>query len=281
MTQVPYLPDFRQMKETTSRNRRASANARGTLNRARPRHGVARDEQRREGGPAPLDNQLLMRLPPEARARLASQLEVVHFERHQALCRAHEHLTHVYFPISTVVSLVSRVESGHTLEVALIGREGVVGGGVCPGVDTMACDAIAQIAGDAYRLDAQVLHRELTADSTLYPVFARYAELLFVRCVQMAACNMFHAVEQRLVRWLLTVHDLTGHDEIPVTHELVAAMLGVHRPTVTLVLGTLHRTGVIHEERGRILVSDRARLERASCECYGVLRAEQRRLLGY
>jgi CRP-like cAMP-binding protein len=269
------------MKKRISQNGPAAADRGGTLNGARPRPDVARDEQRREGSPAPLENQLLMLLPREARVRLASHLEIVHFERHQVLCHAHEALTHVYFPTSAVVSLVSRVESGHTLEVALIGREGVVGVGVCPGVDTMACDAIAQIAGDAYRLDAHVLHREFMADSSIYPAFARYAELLFVRCVQMAACNMFHAVEQRLVRWLLMVHDLTGHDEIPVTHELVAAMLGVHRPTVTLVLGTLHRTGVIHEERGRILVSDRARLERSCCECYGVLRAEQRRLLGY
>lgn len=266
------------MKKTSARGR--VAGWRGTLNRTRPRRDVARDEQRHEGGPAP-ENQLLMLLPRAVRARLSSQLEMVRFERHQVLCRAHEPLTHVYFPTSTIVSLVARVESGHTLEVALIGREGVVGVGVCPGVDTMACDAIAHIAGDAYRLDAQVLHREFSADSSIYPVFGRYAELLFVRCVQMAACNMFHAVEQRLVRWLLTVHDLTGHNEIPVTHELIAAMLGVHRPTVTLVLGTLHRTGVIHEERGRILVTDRPNLERACCECYGVLRSEQRRLLGY
>jgi CRP-like cAMP-binding protein len=177
------------------------------------------------------------------------------------------------------VSLVSRVVSGQTLEVGLIGCDGVVGVGVCPGVDAMTCDAVAHIPGDAVRLDAAVLRRELAADPSMYAVFGRYAELLFARCMQMAACNMFHSVEQRTGRWLLAVHDLTGHDEIPVTHELLAAMLGVHRPTVTLVVGALHRAGLIHEERGRIVITNRAGLEADTCECYGIMRAEERRLL--
>jgi CRP-like cAMP-binding protein len=145
----------------------------------------------------------------------------------------------------------------------------------------MACDAVTQIPGFAQRLDADILRRELTEDPPLAWLFGKYAELLFVRCMQMCVCNMFHGVEQRCVRWLLTVHDLIAQDAIPLTHELLATMLGVHRPTVTLVLGALQRGGLLEEERGRVVLSDRRRLEEASCECYRVMRDEQRRLLGY
>jgi CRP-like cAMP-binding protein len=166
------------------------------------------------------------------------------------------------------------------LEVGLIGWDGVVGVGVCPTVHTMTCDAVTQIAGTALRLDAQVLRRELSADATLSAQLGRHAELLYIRCMQRCVCDMFHTVEQRCVRWLLTAHDLVAHDEIPLTHELLATTLGVHRPTVTLVLGSLHRAGLVEEERGRVVIRDRSALEVASCECYRVLRRERQRLLG-
>jgi CRP-like cAMP-binding protein len=226
-------------------------------------------------------NRLLPHLPDAARARLAPYLEPVPLDRGQVLFRAHETLTSVYFPTTAIVSLVSGLETGETLEVGLVGRDGAVGVAICPDAKTMPCDAITQIAGAAHRVDAAIFRRELRADPALFSLFTRHAELLFVRCMQMSVCNTFHSVERRCVRWLLTVHDLIEQDAIALTHELLATMLGVHRSTVTLVLGTLQRSGLVEEERGRIVIHERRRLETASCECYRLMRDEQRRLLGY
>jgi CRP-like cAMP-binding protein len=224
----------------------------------------------------------LQLLPDATRARLAPHLETVQLDRGQVLFRAHETLEAVYFPVTAVVSLVSRLESGETLEVGLIGRDGSAGMSVCPGGTMMTCDGATQIAGAAHRLDAGAFRRALESDRALYPVFGRYSELLFVRCMQMSVCNTFHSVEQRCVRWLLTVHDLIEQDAIPLTHELLATMLGVHRSTVTVVLGALQRSGLLEEERGRIVIQHpRKELEAVACECYRVLRQEQRRLMGY
>ena len=230
----------------------------------------------------PSRNQLLGLLAHATRAHLLPHLEAVHLDRGDVLFRAHEPLAAIYFPSTAVVSLVSRLESGETLEVGLIGRDGAAGVSVCPGGTMMACDAITQIAGAAHRLDAGVFRGAVDSDPTLYPAFGRYSELLFVRCMQMSVCNRFHSVEQRCVRWLLMVHDLIDQDAIPLTHELLATMLGVHRSTVTVVLGALQRSGLLEEERGRIVVHQpRQALELTACECYRVLRQEQRRLMGY
>jgi CRP-like cAMP-binding protein len=230
---------------------------------------------------APVSNQLLPMLPLPARVQLMSSLEPVQLDRQQVLFRAHEPVESIYFPSTAVISLVCHVESGQSLEVGLIGRDGVAGVTVCPEVTSMACDAVTQIAGAAHRIDAHVLRRKLRDDPALHAALGRYAELLFVRGMHMSVCNMFHSAEQRCIRWLLSVHDVIAQDVIPLTHELLATMLGVHRPTVTLVLGALQRAGLLEEERGRIVISNRRRLERASCECYHVMREEQRRLLGY
>jgi len=145
----------------------------------------------------------------------------------------------------------------------------------------MSCDGVVQIPGVARRMSAEVLRREVLADETLYSTLGRFAQVLLVRSMQMSVCNMFHSVEQRCVRWLLTVSDLINNDDIPLTHDLMATMLGVHRPTVTLVLRSLHKAGLVNETRGRILIQDRRGLEDACCECYRVMRDEQQRLLGY
>jgi CRP-like cAMP-binding protein len=231
-----------------------------------------------EGGPA--DNQFLARLAPAALERLTPHLHKVQLGARDVLFHANEPLREVYFPSTALVSLVSRLESGQTLEVGLVGREGVAGTAVFPGVSWMPCDGIVQIAGTAYRISAAILRRELLADESLYSAMGRFAQLLHVRCMQMSVCNMFHAVEQRCIRWLLTVNDLSGSADVPLTHELIAVMLGVHRPTVSLVLKSLRRAGLIDEERGHITLRDRKKLEAACCECYGVMRAEQERLLG-
>jgi CRP-like cAMP-binding protein len=229
------------------------------------------------GGPW---NRLLASLPDDLSARLAPHLEEVQLSRREVLFRAHEPLRYSYFPDTAVVSLVSTLESGDSLEVGLVGCDGLAGSAVFPGITTMSCDGLIQIPGRARRMGADVLRREVLADERLYSLLGRFAQVLLVRSMQMSVCNVFHTVEQRCIRWLLTVNDLINDRDIPLTHDLMATMLGVHRPTVTLVLRSLHRTGLVSERRGLILIRDRRRLEQACCECYRVMRDEQRRLLG-
>lgn len=214
-------------------------------------------------------------------ARLTPHLEPVHLEKKEVLFRAHEPLRVAYFPDCAVVSFVSRLESGETLEVGLVGRDGLAGTAVFPGIATMSCDGVVQVPGLARRMSADVLRRELLANEELYSTIGKFAQTLLVRSMQMSVCNMFHPVEQRCIRWLLTVSDLIVQNEIPLTHELLATMLGVHRPTVTLVIRSLHRAGLVDELRGQITIRDRARLADACCECYRLMRDEQYRLLGY
>jgi CRP-like cAMP-binding protein len=231
-----------------------------------------------DGAPS---NRLVQLLRPPVLARLGRLVEPVTLRQKEVLFRAHEPLRVAYFPNSAVVSLVSTLESGESLEVGVVGRDGLAGTAVFPGITMMSCDGVVQIPGLAYRISADVLRREVLADETLYSTLGRFAQVLLLRSMQMSVCNMFHSVEQRSIRWLLTISDLVGNNDIPLTHDLMATMLGVHRPTVTLVLRSLHKAGLVNESRGLILIRDRQQLEQVCCECYRVMRDEQRRLLGY
>ena len=173
------------------------------------------------------------------------------------------------------------LDSGEMLEVGLTGRDGIAGAVALPNVDSMPCDGIVQIRGVAHRLDGALFRQALLGYEPLAAVIGRYAHLLLVRSMQMQLCDMFHPVEQRLTRWLLTVSDLLGSDDIPLTHELVATMLGVRRPTVTLVVGSLQRAGLVEETRGRITIRDRKHLEAACCDCYRLMCEQQETVLGY
>ena len=197
------------------------------------------------------------------------------------LFRAHEPRGYIYFPTTAVVSLVGTLDSGETLEVGLTGRDGVVGAGALPAIHSMPCDGIVQIRGVAHQLDAALFRQALRGYEPLATRVTRYAHLLLVRSMQMHLCNVFHPVEQRLTRWLLTVSDLLASLDIPLTHELLATMLGVRRPTVTLALGSLQRAGLIDEKRGQLTIRDRDRLEAASCDCYRLMCEQQVKVLGY
>jgi CRP-like cAMP-binding protein len=214
-------------------------------------------------------------------ARLSPYFERVQLQRQQVLFRAQEPLAAVYFPDTAVVSLVSRLESGQALEVGLVGCDGFVGTAFLPAVATTTYDAIALIPGSARRLSVDVLRRELLGNTSLHTAIERFVHVLLLRSMQLSVCNAFHQIEGRCVRWLLTVDDLVGDTAIPVTHEKLATMLGVRRPTITLVLGSLQRAGLISERRGRIVIKDRLRLEAAACECYRLIRDDQRCLLAY
>jgi CRP-like cAMP-binding protein len=227
------------------------------------------------------ENRLLAHLPPPTLSRLAVYLEPVDLGRKDVLFRAHEPLTSAYFPLTAVVSYVARLEAGQTLEVGITGRDGIAGTAVLPGLTTMTCDGIVQVRGRALRIAADTLRREVLADPALGTAIGQYMHVLLARSMATSACNMFHAVEQRCIRWLLTLHDLLQHDDLPLTHELIAGLLGVHRPTITLVLRALHKRGLIDERRACVLIKDRPGLQAACCECYAVIRREQQRVLGY
>jgi CRP-like cAMP-binding protein len=227
------------------------------------------------------ENELLASLPRAVHARLANHLHPVRLGRKELLFRSHEPLRFVYFPTTAVVSLVLNLASGSALEVGLVGRDGFAGALPVPGVDGMPCDGVVQIPGAALRIDEDVLRDELQAEASLYDTMERYLQVLLSRTMHLAACNMFHPVEQRCIRWLLTVSDLTGSDRIALTHELLATMLGVRRPTVTLAVGALSRAGFLDEHRRAIVIRDRAGLEAGCCECYRAMRDEHRRVRGF
>ena len=229
----------------------------------------------------PSSNWLLASLPPAVLAHLTPHLERVTLDRKQVLFRAHERLGSVYFPTTAVVSLVGALDSGETLEVGLTGRDGIAGAMALPNSDSMPCDGIVQVRGIAHRLDAAPFAQALRGYEPLAAVVGRYAHLLLVRSMQMQLCDMFHPVEQRLTRWLLTVSDLLDSADVPLTHELLATMLGVRRPTVTVIAGSLQRAGLIEEKRGQITITDRERLETACCDCYRLMCEQQEKVLGY
>ena len=187
----------------------------------------------------------------------------------------------MYFPTTAVISLVGTLDSGATLEVGLTGRDGIAGAVALPNFDSMPCDGIVQVRGVAHRLDVAMFRQALKGFEPVAVLVARYAHLLLVRSMQMQLCNTFHPVEQRLNRWLLTVSDLLASAEVPLTHELLATMLGVRRPTVTLVVGSLQRARLIEEKRGQITIQDRGRLEAACCGCYRLMCEQQMKALGY
>lgn len=202
-------------------------------------------------------------------------------ERGQSIFRAHESLRAVYFPETSVIALLTHLNSGEVLDVGLVGRDGMAGVALLPGINMMPCDAIVQIAGSALRMDSDALKQAARQPGLLHDLLGRSAYSLFAQGVQTAACNTFHSVKERCARWLLMTHDLIDGDEFPITHNLLATMLGVRRPSVTIVARALQRARLVEYRHGHMKIRDRAGLEAASCDCYRVVREEQYRLLGF
>jgi CRP-like cAMP-binding protein len=245
------------------------------------RNGLLRIVRDRLSDTDPTSNWLLASLPPTVFAFLKPQLERVSLDRKQILFRVHERIERLYFPTTGIVSLVAAFDSGETLQVGLTGRDGLAGAVGFPVADSMPCDGMVLTPGVAYRIDMGLFRQAVRYFEPLSAAVGSYAHLLLARSMQMQLCNAFHPVEQRLTRWLLTISDLLVSADIPLTHELLATMLGVRRPTVTLVIGSLQRAGLIEEKRGRITIHDRDRLEAACCDCYRLMCEQQEELLGY
>lgn len=215
-------------------------------------------------------NLLLAALPREDYDRLAPSLEVVPLKLKEILHKPGEPLQHVYFPGGGgFCSVLTVLQDGGMVEVATIGREGVVGvSAVLDGGRVPSCSMVQAEMETCYRMTADALRRETYRHGALYDLLTHYSQALMGVVMQSTACNAVHSVEQRLARWLLLAHDRVGKDEFPLTQEFVAMMLGAARPTVTLVAGTLQKAGLIKYRHGKVTIVDRAALENASCECY-------------
>lgn len=224
-------------------------------------------------------NRLLAALPPEEYQRLSPYLESVPLDLGQVLYRPGEPIEYVYFPHHSVVSLVMVLEDGSTAEVGLVSGNGMVGVPVVLGSHVSLNLAIVQIADGATRMPADRLRTELQQRGSFQSLLLRYVQALLTQVSQTAACNRLHRLEARLARWLLLVQDAVKAEELQLTQEFIAQMLGVRRTGVTEAAGALQQAGLIHYNRGKITILDRKGLEALSCECYRVIEDEYDRLL--
>jgi CRP-like cAMP-binding protein len=224
-------------------------------------------------------NRLLGALSDEALNRVSINLEPVDMHLGQVLYEAGEELKYVYFPVTSIVSLLCILESGASAEIAMVGNEGIVGVSMFMSGKTSMNRAVVQSAGAGYRLKTKFLKKEFSLSGSMTQLLLRYTQALITLMAQTAVCNRHHSLEQQFCRWLLLSLDRLESNELLVTQELIGNMLGVRRETVTEAAGKLQRLGVIHYQRGHITVLDRTKLETHSCECYQVVKNEFDRLL--
>ena len=225
------------------------------------------------------ENQLLAALPPEEFGRLLPYLELVTMPLGEVLYESGNRLRHVYFPTTSIVSLLYVMEDGASAEIAVVGNEGILGIALFMGGETTPSRAIVQSAGYGYRLQAELIKVEFNRAGPMLHLLLRYTQALITQMSQTAVCNRHHSVDQQLCRWLLMSLDRLPSNELSMTQELIANMLGVRREGVTEAAGKLQSAGLIHYHRGHITVIDRAGLEARACECYAVVKKEFDRLL--
>lgn len=230
--------------------------------------------------PRPQENQILAFLSPQEYEFCRSHLQSVELPQGQVIYEANAPIEYVYFIDQGMVSVVSIMHNGDSIEVATIGNEGMAGLSVILGVQAMPYRHMVQVPGKARRMSVSALSNEMKQDRRLRPLLFRYHAAFVTQVMQGMACNGLHSIGQRCCRWLLTTQDRLGSHELEITHEFLAQMLGVRRATVTEVLRPLQDDGLIQARRGRLTILDPKRLADASCECYGVIRNEYQRLLG-
>jgi CRP-like cAMP-binding protein len=227
----------------------------------------------------PARNLLLAALPVADFERIGPHLEPVEFELGAVLYESGERLRYLYFPTTTIVSLLYVTENGSSTELAVTGYEGAVGIALFMGGDTTNSRAVVQSAGAALRLPASILEDEFRRGGSTQWLLLRFTQALIAQMTQTAVCNRHHSLEQQLCRWLLISLDRLQSNKLRMTQQLIADMLGVRREGVTEAAGRLQQDGAIRYTRGEITILDRARLEQYVCECYGVVNAEYNRLL--
>jgi CRP-like cAMP-binding protein len=226
-------------------------------------------------------NHLLDALPIADYSRLRSQLELVPMKLGEVLYEPGARLQHVYFPTTSIVSLLYVMEDGASAEIAVVGNEGMLGISLFMGGETTPSHAVVQSAGHGIRLKAHLLKEEFARFGPMMHLLLRYTQALITQMAQTAVCNRHHSVDQQLCRWLLLSLDRLESSQLSMTQELIANMLGVRREGVTEAAGKLQKAGLIQYQRGRITVLDRPALEARVCECYEVVKTEFDRLLPY
>jgi CRP-like cAMP-binding protein len=228
----------------------------------------------------PTKNRLLASLPPEEYALILPHLGHVSFKLGEVVYESGGQMDHIYFPTTAIISLLYMMENGSSAEMGMAGNEGLVGVALFMGGNTMPNRAVVQSAGHAVRMRARVLRDEFARGDMFQRLLLRYTQALLTQMSQTAVCNRLHEIEQQLCRWLLLSHDRLASDELVMTQELIANMLGVRREGVTAAAGRLQEEGLISYVRGRIQILDRRGLEASVCECYQVVKDEYDRLLG-
>lgn len=228
---------------------------------------------------SPKQNHLLDALPGAEFDRIFPNLELIQMKLGDALYESGGRLQHVYFPTTSIVSLLYVMEDGASAEIAVVGNEGILGVSLFMGGETTPSRAVVQSAGWGYRLKSQILKQEFNLGGPMMRLLLRYTQALITQMSQTAVCNRHHSVEQQLCRWLLLSLDRLSGNELSMTQELIANMLGVRREGVTEAAGKLQRAGLIDYSRGHIKVLNRPGLESRVCECYQVVKTEFDRLL--
>jgi CRP-like cAMP-binding protein len=232
-----------------------------------------------DGAEGPLLNHLLAALPVDVWQRWRETLEATDLTLGQVMYEPGATLSHVYFPTTAIVSLLYVMKNGAPAEIAVVGNEGIVGVSIFMGGESTPSRAVVQSAGNGYRLQSQFLKDEFGTNAPVLHLLLRYTQALITQMAQTAVCNRHHSLDQQLCRWLLLSLDRLPGDELIMTQELIANMLGVRREGVTEGATKLQEAGLIRYARGRITVLDRSALERRSCECYQVVKTEYDRLL--
>ena len=227
----------------------------------------------------PNDNHLLGMLPEADQARVFPLLELVTLTLGDVLCESGDSGGYVYFPTDSIVSLLYLMENGASAEISVVGRDGMVGIALFMGGGSTTTRSVVQSAGHGYRLSRTQFETEIDRHGVLLDLMLRYSQALITQMAQTAVCNRHHTIDQQLCRWLLLSMDRLSGNELLMTQELIANMLGVRREGVTEAAGKLDKLGVIKYRRGHITVLDRARLEALTCECYRVVKSETDRLL--
>jgi len=229
--------------------------------------------------PSPENNLLLSAMPVDVRERIDPLLKLTELPLGAVLYESGDVMRDVYFPADAIVSMLYVMEDGRSAEIAVVGNEGVVGIALFMGGESTPSRAVVQSAGHVYRLRAASIKQEFGRNADMHHLLLRYTQALITQMAQTAACNRHHTIDQQLCRWLLLSMDRLTGDELTMTQELIANMLGVRREGITASAQKLQEAGVIAYRRGRITILDRPELERRSCECYGVVKKESDRLL--
>ena len=232
-----------------------------------------------EGDEAWRASYLLAVFPEEDYARLVPHLELVKLAQNEILYNSGDRINYLYFPVDSIVSLLYTTENGATAEIAMIGNFGVVGYAAFLNGESALHQAVVQIAGDAYRISAEIVQQEFARGGAMQRILLHYMQALVTQISQVSVCNRLHTVEHRVSRWLLFCHDRLKSDEMVLTQEMLAQLLAVRRESVTVVAGQLQDAGMISYVRGHIHILDRRKLEQATCECYELVKKENERLV--